>query len=156
MSKFFRQKMSRPKGGLESPNWLILLWVAYHRRTEEAFGLVHVEVGQWGSRKFIIFHTYVQWISKRNCVCKIDRINTDGMIQDSRFVWYQTILNVLLSNLSYKSNKISKPKWSSSCLAVVFAQFIEQGVRSRMKMLLEQRPQAMLQLHLSDQQFIVW
>ena len=99
MSKFLRQKMSRPNGGLESPNWLILSWVAYHRRTEKAFGLVHVEVWQWGSTKFIIFHTYVQWISKRNCICKIDRINTEGMIQDSRIVWYQTILNVLLSNL---------------------------------------------------------
>ena len=39
-------------------------------------------------------------------------------------------------------------------LQLVFAQFaLKSGVESRMKMLLEQRREAMLQLHLSDEQF---
>ena len=37
-------------------------------------------------------------------------------------------------------------------LVVVFAQ-MKSGIKSRMKMQLEQRRQALLQLHLSDQQF---
>ena len=33
---------------------------------------------------------------------------------------------------------------------------LKPGVKSRMEMLLEQRRQAMLQLHLRDQRFIAW
>ena len=73
--------------------------------------------------------------------------------------WNQTgsvvrIDNIYLpSILWYKTHSIPKHNCFSSHLAVVFAQSIETSVKLRMKMYLEQRRQAMLQIHLSDQQF---
>ena len=54
-------------------------------------------------------------------------------------------INIILS--------IAEFKCFSSRLAVAFAQPLKPRVQSRMKMKLEQRRQAVLQLHLSDQQF---
>ena len=57
-------------------------------------------------------------------------------------------------NIKYKWHHITKFKWFSSRLAVVRAQSIDARCKlATMKMQLEQRRQALLQLHLSEQQF---
>ena len=63
--------------------------------------------------------------------------------------------NSLPSNLWNEMHQIAKLKCFLSRLEVVFAESIEDGVKSRMKMLLEQRRQTMPQSHLSDQQFLL-
>ena len=76
------------------------------------------------------------------------------------YPWYRTtlinrthLLRELPSNLNYEPHQIPKVKCFSSRLAVAFM-ILRPGDKSRMKMYLEQRRQAILQLHLSEQQLI--
>ena len=63
----------------------------------------------------------------------------------------QLIPDEVPGNLWYKPQQIQQLKCFSSRLAVVFAQSIKAMTRTKMQ--LEQHRQAMLQLHLIDQQF---
>ena len=56
-------------------------------------------------------------------------------------------------NFWYKAHQIPKLKCFTSRLAVVFAHQLKPGIKSRMEMQVGRRQQAMLQLHLSNQQF---
>ena len=74
-------------------------------------------------------------------------------ISQYRNHWWHSLLADLLSNLYYQSRQLTKRKCSLSPLAFVLPNPLKSGIKSRLKILLEQHRQALLQLHKSDQQF---
>ena len=74
-------------------------------------------------------------------------------LMSSRVLFSFVNYTFLRSNLQYKSPLIQNLNVSRLVLQLSLCQPWEPVVKSRMKMQLEQRRQAMLQLHLSDKQF---
>ena len=79
-----------------------------------------------------------------------------GFTPEPQYFFFRQLSNyyILPSNLEYKWHQIPEVKYFSSCLAVVNP--LKPGVKPRMKMedVVGAAPmEAMLQLHLSEQQF---